>query len=370
MTPDSPISPEGKPSKPRHRANLDNLAKDTTEQDLWDFGDDDSPVEMPPKKPKIDIPAKQPVTKASKKQEELPERPVPQLKPIDDEEEYEEDFALPVVSDPEEAPIQRLTDPAQPKRSGTRIDTSLSSFGSIDDDDDWDLNADDIEIPVPPSDSEAESTAAVPDSSTETGNSAAEEPPAPRNGGENRKKPRIKINLAKSELISIAALVLLLLGVGIFFYANSLSKIPAPPKITTADDFPIKGKHFTAVKADTFWRKPVESGDHADNVRRGTLLIPVLKLSTEGGSGAVRVMFRDSDGNSVGDVISRQVSGKGEIEIPATAGFDEMNMHAAYRTGDIEPWFVEVHQGPSVNAPGTAFSKLFEIPISTQLQED
>ena len=363
MTPDQPTSPDGKPKKPPHRANLENLAKDTTEQDLWDFGDEEeTQLELPAKKPKLDIPVKQAAGKAAKKPPEKVQRSVPKLTPIHDDLD-DEDFEEPAKTGPAE--------PIRPKRTGTAVDSISSSLGEIDDDDDWDLNSN--ELPTTPQaelPDEKSFGAKTEEAPTPSETAVSEDPLGPRNGGENRKKPAFKISLTKGELISFGVLLLMLIAGGIFFFANSLNRIPAPPAALTADDFPIKGKQFTVVKAETFWRKPIVNGDALDNVRRGTLLIPVLNLTSEGGSGAVRVIFRDSDGKSVGDVISRSVSGNDKIEIAATAGFEDMSVHAAYRTGDIKPWIVEVHQGPAVNAPGDAYSKLFEIPISIQLHED
>ena len=53
------------------------------------------------------------------------------------------------------------------------------------------------------------------------------------------------------------------------------------------------------------------------------------------------------------------------LVIPATAGFDDIGMHAAYRTGGTKPWTVEIYEAPSENASGKEFTKLFETHIST-----
>ena len=42
-----------------------------------------------------------------------------------------------------------------------------------------------------------------------------------------------------------------------------------------------------------------------------------------------------------------------------------MGMHAAYRTGESEPWTVQVFEGPSRNADRKDFSKILETQIST-----
>jgi hypothetical protein len=54
--------------------------------------------------------------------------------------------------------------------------------------------------------------------------------------------------------------------------------------------------------------------------------------------------------------------------VAATAGFEDVGMHAAYRTGQSEPWSVQVYEAPSEDTPGPAFKKLFEMNVSTDLR--
>ena len=53
------------------------------------------------------------------------------------------------------------------------------------------------------------------------------------------------------------------------------------------------------------------------------------------------------------------------LQIAATAGFEDLGMHAAYRTGQSKPWTIEVLEAPSESAANAEFKKLFEINIST-----
>jgi hypothetical protein len=114
------------------------------------------------------------------------------------------------------------------------------------------------------------------------------------------------------------------------------------------------------VKVQTYWRAPA-----AGEGRIGTVLLPVIDLEIAGGPAAVRVFFRNAKGESAGDAFTRSVSGSTHLKIAATAGFDDLGMHAAYRTTDSDRWIVEVFEGPSVDAPIETFKKLFELPIST-----
>ena len=70
----------------------------------------------------------------------------------------------------------------------------------------------------------------------------------------------------------------------------------------------------------------------------------------------------------IGDGISRDVSGKEELVIAATAGFNDLGMHAAYRTGEKDPWVVQVFEGPDSSADRKDFNKVMETRVSTDLR--
>ena len=168
------------------------------------------------------------------------------------------------------------------------------------------------------------------------------------------------------EKFGMTALVIALLAVltGVFIYSST--RLPVESLSSRKLKFPISGKHVTILAAKTYWRHVVQSGPEADVVRRGTRMLPILELSCTGGPGVLRVLFRDENGDSVGDTITRQVSVEGKITMASTAGFDDVGMHAAYRTGESKPWKIEVYEGGAANVPGDGFIKLFEMDISTE----
>ena len=168
------------------------------------------------------------------------------------------------------------------------------------------------------------------------------------------------------EKFGMTALIIALLAVlaGVFFYSST--RLPVESLSSKKLKVPISGKHVTIRAAKTYWRQVVQSGPEADVVRRGTRMLPILELSCTGGPGVLRVLFRDENGDSVGDTITRQVSAEGNITMAATAGFDDVGMHAAYRTGESKPWKIEVYEGGAANVPGDGFIKLFEMDISTE----
>ena len=166
------------------------------------------------------------------------------------------------------------------------------------------------------------------------------------------------------EKFGMTALVIALLAVvaGILIY--STTSLPVESLDSRKVKFPIAGKDLTVRSAKTYWRDVVRSGPDADVVRRGTRLLPVVELSYSGGPAVMRVMFRDENGDSVGDAITRRVEADGNVTLAATAGFDDVGMHAAYRTGGNDPWKIEVYEVSGTNVSEEGSTKLFEMDIS------
>lgn len=202
--------------------------------------------------------------------------------------------------------------------------------------------------------------------------SASNESPADEVGDPNESgaavSPPTLPSFTKVERIAVSALfgaLALAAVMAISFFSN---RVPTRPIIPEKPDFPISGKLIEIRSASTYWRKPITTGDNPETVRRGTAFIPVLHLSLHAEPCAIRIFFRDQDGVVVGDAINRLVGGDQEIEIPATAGFEDIGMHAAYRTGEQPPWTVHILEGPSLGADRKDFSKILETHVSTDVR--
>lgn len=173
------------------------------------------------------------------------------------------------------------------------------------------------------------------------------------------------LGLSTLEKIGLwAFLGILLIGGGLIFMSVS-NRLPTDTGLSKTGDFPVKGQFTEILSAKTYWRNPIVDGKDADTFRRGTQLLPAIVLTSQGGPAAIRLFFRDQDGAVVGDAITRMIRPDVPLQVAATAGFDDLGMHAAYRTGQSKPWTVEVREAPALDAPNSEFKRIFEIEIST-----
>ncbi len=387
MSSQPPPSSDGPKMPPRHRPTLENLNKDSTELDLWAFEDDlelgeemekpaahgvgeadipaprmpwtgkpaapvqapsDQPVPIPPQRDeRVRINVRRgriknqpagPVAGLPKsvlemedlelwgdaaKEVELDELPGETVTPP----AVEIEAVAPAATVPEETPGEPLVSSPVP------VQTEAAGI---------------LEVPAPPAEQASPSPAAA-------------ETPAPAVPLDLR--PRL--NLTKAERIGLIALAIVLLVLGVGGLMLTLGRLPTDTARESANDFPIRGGYVTVNAANSYWREPILDGAAPETVRRGTRLLPVLELDVAGGKGVLRVLFRNENREVVGDAVTRGVQGGGKLLIPATAGFEDIGMHAAYRTGQTRPWTIEALEAPSAEAEGRAFKRLFEIDIST-----
>ena len=364
--PPDPLQPDGENQlPPRHRPNLDELGKTTTESELWSLDDDpdsDAPApDEPPRPSSAAIP--------EPRQRKAPGKPGASTGQAGE--------GPPAQSDQVRMNVGRL----QPAPRGEKSPSALSSnYGDLDDLEMWDEESDDVGLndlpPVPeivpepvsrgPQESRAEEMPEpLPQKTSiaaETDEFSAGPPRTLESMPPASLRPRL--GLSGFERIGMIALGVLLLAGAVYFYVFSVKRLPTESLRAETTDFPIEGGRVTIGSADTYWRIPVTEGPEADTVRRGTRLMPEIEMQVKG-QGAVRVLFRNDERQFVGDAVTRPVDGSATLRIPATAGFEDSGMHAAYRTGGTKPWTASVYEGESVNSPGDGFKLLFEMNIST-----
>ncbi len=350
MIPPPPSPSDGSAIPPRQRRNLGHFAKEATESDLWAF-DDAEPASgdavITPQKSTQHL---LPIPRESEKTEVRPRKDTVGTKFGGNGERIKVPVNKPL-------PVASMGYLAEP-----------SSLGSdFDDLDTWDepvpapatiLHISDVETP-PVTVRDTRVGEIIPQPSSRVNAPDEFSPPVREDATSVSWQPRL--NLSNLERVGIVALLVLLCVAGTVVYFFTIHRLPSQPEFTTANDFPIQGKHLAILSAASHWRAPKPT----DTARRGTQLLPVLNLKSSGGPAAVRVFFRNSDGELVGDAVTRLIKTGGDLEVVATAGFDDVGMHAAYRNGLSKSWTIEVFEAPSENSAGTEFKKLFMMDIST-----
>ena len=146
-----------------------------------------------------------------------------------------------------------------------------------------------------------------------------------------------------------------------FFYRDA----PEGELVKFIEDFPIKGEDVTIETVETWWRKPVRSGDEPDvGVVIDSNLIPCARIKlSEGGSTTLQVSFRDGDQNLIGDTINLSVvNGKffsndsddsddsDEIVVHSTSGFNNPSRIHAYANEDFAPWSLVIIESHDIDS--------------------
>ena len=368
MTPEPPTSSDGSSLPQRHRPSLGNLAKDTTEVDLWDFDDDmEIPdVEMEPEEVKAprsltgDIPAPRGT---------LPGKPqTPENPSTTTAGGGEEQIRMNVTRRPAKKP-----DPGM-ERKPMQYESEFADLEGWQDAKET-PEIEDLPVMAPREVSAPAPQEKVVEKPKAVEKPAAVEPPATESNDDEFSPAkrenavpvsmRPHLHLSKIERIGLIALLVLLVGGGATIFLGSLNRLPTEAIKAESTDFPIKGERVTISAATSYWRAPITDGPDADTFRRGTELLPVLELTASGGPALIRIFFRDQEGATIGDAMTRKIDGEGVVKIPATAGFDDPGMHAAYRTGESKPWTVQVWEITSGDASSGKSEKLFEMNVST-----
>lgn len=364
MTPEPPSTTGGGSLPPRHRPTLEELAKGTTEVDLWAFEDElegSGGTEAPDAETRgaaKEIPGPRPGA-AGRGRESGDVIPMPSAERV-----RINVNKPPLKSRPETSPAG----PSAPE----------SEFNDLDNWEDVTLEPEIGELPAEVTQDVTEETemvhAVVEPIPAEDFSEASPGQSVPKQDGGASRQPAAAadrnpslawLRFSRLEWIGLGVLAALLFGAGAVFFFGSIRGLPSETNKAQSNDFPIEGRHFVVKSSINYWREPVSDGPGADTVRRGTKLLPELQAVVSGGPAAIRVLFRDGDREVVGDVITREVQGQEIMKFPATAGFDDIGMHAAYRTGGSKPWTIEVYEAASVNSPGRDFRKLFEMTITT-----
>lgn len=387
MTPKTPSSPDGSDTPPRSRPSLGITAKDAAEQDLWAFDGEAELGEMPvPKSPKLGIPSpRYPADSpalglASASPQKI--SPLPSKTPEATSDNHE---SIRLNVNPRLRPAVTPTAQREPQPPVVRTHPG-ENFDDLDQWGEPEVAAPAVIAPatMPPSafkEMLRTESRPTPQETPAAEPSTAIRPPAeaddtrdefsPRShaaAGQSAVALRPALNLTHIERAGLALLVLLLIAMGGVFYFSTIRQIPAGSGRMDAKDFPIQGDKVEVVSATSYWRKPVTSGPNADTVQRETLLIPEAQFTSRGGPATLRIYFRNEHGDLVGDALTRTVQGEEKLTLTATAGFDDLGKHAAYRTSESGRWTIEVLEASPGNPAAADFKRLFVMNIGTDLR--
>ena len=344
-----PEEPETPATPRRHRPRLSDLAGDTLENELWNLDDDSEPshpeVEVRPRKHRAEF-----------EQSDTSEPDVPAAE--------ETDFSAgEKVEAPAEAPIEPRASkkttsskakhdfPLREREGEIELEEGEASTGD---------SSKPAAAPAPAAESLPEAESAEAPATEETTEGGEAEATAPASGN----PP------AKLEKIGLISLGGVLLGIGIWWLTGLLSSVRTTNLDEGFPDLPAKGEFTEISNIVSFWRKPVREGASADVATADTVYIPVVEITLEESqSGVLRVIFRDSEGNFIGDTITRSFSGgnfndtgSDTAEFAATDGFHQASAFNDYRVGD-DRWTAEIFEGPSVNAAGSRFTQILTTPL-------
>jgi len=190
-------------------------------------------------------------------------------------------------------------------------------------------------------------------------------PTTPISGG--KEKLAKKAAMSMTEKIALTAVAVSLLGLAIWGYVflhdrNSVGKPDTSLKL------PIEGKHVTISGFETYWKTPTNTS----GVKLGAKIIPYSNITLaddSNGSGAFRVYFYDSEGNSIGDTITLEftsgkfLNGEKTAEVSATNGFHEEGDFNAYVLDRSLAWEVQVSEASGANANSSEFTEILKTTV-------
>ena len=234
-----------------------------------------------------------------------------------------------------------------------------------------------IELPAAPAApgqpaEQPEGDAAQEPASEAAASAQAEQPaPAAEEKPKAEEKPQGLGNWIRSlSMVEKLCCLFMVVGVIIFgltVFAPALFDFPDEPEILVSKDFPLKGEHVEVTLADSYWREPVLEGPDADTVQADIAFVAVLEMKLKG-SGGIRVLFRNADGEVVGDPVTHEVKGEGGFSAVCTSGLKDVGALAGYQSGQGGSWVAEFYEAASGASSADDYALLFKMNVSSVLK--
>ena len=174
------------------------------------------------------------------------------------------------------------------------------------------------------------------------------------------------------EMASVSAFVVVAL-LGLFFFrslVHSGSALDSVEDISLeAVNFPAKGALLSVNRIDAVWREPRPG----ETVRPGANIVPVVGITLGGGSGYLRVLFRDEAGKIRGDSLVEKVD-EGQVASGATytgvcsEGYTTSMRLIECQAGRLEPWVVQVYESKEYDMSIDEWTliAMFEMPADQE----
>ena len=180
---------------------------------------------------------------------------------------------------------------------------------------------------------------------------------------------RLSLDRVEKTALAIIALVFLSLAI---WGVISLQQKNQLAQSSGFFQLPARGKYARIAHCTSYWK----TVDNVTGVKMGAVAIPAasITLDKSSSSGALRVYFRDTGMNTVGDPVTVGFmngmfsNGKNSIEFSASDGFHDRVDFDTYQLGAEGAWHLEILEARGEMEPRANFSTLFSTRISPNLR--
>ncbi|MBT8043742.1 MAG: hypothetical protein KJO79_02225, partial [Verrucomicrobiae bacterium] len=184
-------------------------------------------------------------------------------------------------------------------------------------------------------------------------------------------EPFKKLGLKPAEKITLSAIALLFIGMtvwGIIWLKQKNNDAVAKDEL----ELPVEGQFATITEFESFWQSPGDS----PGIKLGAVVVPAANITLGEGSssGALRVYFRNSKKDSIGDPITIAFkdgtfsNDSKSIEVSATDGFHLKGDFHAYQMDSSMAWEVEVLEAENSMVAGSGFKSIIKTTLSPAMR--
>jgi len=170
--------------------------------------------------------------------------------------------------------------------------------------------------------------------------------------------------------MALVALVLLTGAIGFPIYA--FKQLPVEKKEAVMPDFPVRGEFVQVKSVRTYWRHRNKN----DRAKNNVVVLPVVNIELEGGTGGVRFLIEDESGTIRGDNTTLSVkdgkfnNGSTSYELTCTDGFEEQGLYEGYSVEETDFWVLRILEATSRNSNADDFKEIAKILLKPVFKEN